>query len=77
MVPFATEALAGVTETETRMGAPTCTLAEPVTEPEVAVMLDVPSMLPVTSPAVDTGATAGAEDPQVTEAVISCVVVSV
>src|ERR1019366_4131537 len=73
VVPFAIEAVAGVTEMETRIGVLTSTLAEPVTEPEVVMMVDVPSMLPVTSPAVDTGATAGAEDPQVTEALMSCI----
>jgi len=52
------------------------TLAEPVTLPEVAVMLVAPREFPVTNPAL-TEATVGVEDVHVAEAVRSCVLPSV
>ncbi len=71
------DALAGVTESERRIGALTVTLVELVMEPEEALMLEPPSMLPVTNPAALMGATAGALDDHVTEAVMSCMPPSV
>lgn len=76
LVPFAIEPLTGLTETETRIGAVTATVAELVTVLELAVMLVDPSMFAVTNPAAVTGATAGNEDVHVTEAVTSCVLPS-
>jgi len=76
LVPFAIVVLEGTIDMETRTGAVTATLAEPVTAPELALMLAVPSWLPITNPAV-TVATAGEEDVHVAAAVRSCVVPSV
>ena len=76
LVPFAIEPLTGLTETETRIGAVTATVAELVTVLELAVMLVDPSMFAVTSPVAVTGATAGNEDVHVTEAVTPCVLPS-
>jgi hypothetical protein len=61
---------------ETSTGAAMVTLLEPATLPELAVMLALPRILPVTSPAL-TGAIVGADDVHVAEAVRSCVVPSV
>ena len=76
LVPFGIDALAGVTETETRIGGITETLAELLTVPEVAVMLALPIWLAVTNPPELTGA-AGDEEAQVAVAVKSCVLPSV
>ena len=75
-VPFAIVALAGVIDIETRTGVVTVTLAEPLTVPDVALILAVPSRLPITNPAL-TGATVGEEDVHVAEVVRSCVLPSV
>ena len=77
VVPFAMDAVKGVTDRETRPGALTTTVTVLVTVPKVEVMLDVPRRLPVTNPVALTGATAGAEEDQVAEAVRSCVLPSV
>lgn len=76
LAPLAIDALPGLTDNDTRTGAVTATLTEPVTAPELALMLVVPSRLPITNPAL-TDATAGEEDVHVAEDVRSCVLPSV
>lgn len=73
LVPLAIDALAGVIERETKIGALTRTLAELVTDPELALMVELPDILPITNPEPFTPATAGDEEAHVTEAVMSCV----
>ena len=61
---------------ETRTGGDMVTPAEPVTLPEVALMLVAPRKTPVTIPAL-TEATVGVDDVHVAEAVRSCMLPSV
>jgi hypothetical protein len=75
--PAAIDAGLGATAMETRTGAITDRLDEPVTVPEVALMLVVPSLFPVASPVALTDATAGDEDVHVADAVRFCVLPSV
>jgi hypothetical protein len=78
LVPLAIEALPGLTDNDTRTGAVTATLAEPVTEPEVvAVIVVVPGATLVAYPAAPIVATAGTDDAQVADCVKSCVLPSV
>ena len=50
VVPRANKGLAGVTAIETRIGWPTVSVAEPVIDPEPAVIVDAPTPTPVARP---------------------------
>lgn len=76
MVPSASEALAGVTEIETMVAGVTVTVVVPLTEPELAVMLAVPTATAVTRPAGETVAVAAEEELHVTVLDRSCVLPS-
>jgi hypothetical protein len=69
------EALPGLTDNDTRTGV-TATLAELVTEPEVAVIVVVPEATLVAYPAAFIVATAGTDDAQAADCVKSCVLPS-
>lgn len=58
--------IAGVTVIETKAAEVTVAVVEPVTEPEVAVMVDVPIPAPVARPAEVTLRTLVADELQVT-----------
>lgn len=66
--------MAGVTAIETNVGAVTVRTVDPLTEPEVAVIVDVPTETAVAIPAELIVATLVAEEVQVTELVMSPVV---
>ena len=81
VVPREIDGLAGVTAIETRAAAPTVSVAEPLTEPRVAVMVVCPEPALVASPFVPAEllmvATAAAVELQVTVVVMFCVLPSV
>jgi hypothetical protein len=76
-VPLAIDALPGLTDIDTRTGAVTATLAEPLMVPEVAVIVVVPGVTLVAYPAAPIVATAGTDAAQVADCVKSCVLPSV
>jgi hypothetical protein len=76
-VPLAIDALPGLTDIDTRTGAVTDTLAEPLMVPEVAVIVVVPGVTLVAYPAAPIVATAGTDAAQVADCVKSCVLPSV
>ena len=63
--PMATEGFGGVTAIETRAAAVTVKVVDPLSPPEVAMMLDVPVAFVVASPPVVIAATEGWEDAHV------------
>ena len=77
-VPEAIEGLAGVTEIETRTGVTTVRVVEPEMFPEVAVIVVIPAATAVAIPfdpaALLIVATEPAEELQITDAVMSFVV---
>ena len=75
-VPRANDAFAGVTAIETSAGWLTASAADPVIEPELAVIVAFPIPVPVANPVVSMLATPGAEEVQLTELVRSCVLPS-
>ncbi len=81
VVPRAIDGVAGVTAIETRAAALTVRLVDPVTEPEVAVMLAVPSPWLLASPwkpaVLLIVATAVASEAHCTVVVMFCVLLSV
>ena len=77
LAPLAIEALPGLTDNDTTTGAVTATFAEPVTEPEVAVIVVVPGVTLVAYPAVPIVATAETDDAQLADCVRSWVLPSV
>jgi hypothetical protein len=74
LVPLAIDALPGLTDNDTRTGALTANVAEPVMVPEVAVIVVVPGVTLVAYPAAPIAATAGTDDAQVAVLVRFCVV---
>lgn len=80
LMPSAIEAWVGVTVRETRAAGATLSMVEPLTEPEVAVMVEVPCVTLVAKPWLPaellTVATLTSEEAQVAEEVRSCVVPS-
>jgi hypothetical protein len=68
--------LAGVIAIETSVGALTVSVVEPEIEPELAVMDVLPTAIPVANPAVLIVATPVAEEAQLTELVMFCVLPS-
>jgi hypothetical protein len=77
VVPMAIDGFAGVTATDTKAALVTFRVVDPLTFPEAAAMVVVPVPVPEASPALETVATAGAEECQVTVAVMFCVLPSV
>jgi hypothetical protein len=76
-VPFFTiKGFAGVTEIETNTGAVTVRFVEPLMEPDVAEIVVEPVPTPVASPPLVIVATAVFVEPQVTELVRFCVLLS-
>ncbi len=76
--PLAMEGLLGVTAMETKVGAVTVSTAVLlVMPPEVAVILELPTLKPVATPLALMEATAPLLEFQVTELVRSCVLLSV
>jgi hypothetical protein len=71
LAPIATDEFAGVTASATKAAGITVRLAEPVTAPELAVMLVVPTATLVATPTAEMLATALADDAQFTELVRS------
>jgi len=71
VVPRAKEGLAGVTASETRTGCPTLSVLEAVIEPDVAMIVAVPTPTPTANPPWDTVATLVADELHVTEFVRS------
>src|SRR5437870_11805462 len=67
VVPTAMLELAGVTAIETRVAPVTLRVAVPVTEPEVALMVAVPTPTPVAKPEEWMVATVDADDNHATE----------
>jgi hypothetical protein len=76
VVPKANEGLAGVTARETRTAAPTLSVAQAVTEPEVAVIVAPPTPVPVANPVLAMVAKAVEDELHVTELVRVCVLPS-
>jgi hypothetical protein len=74
---LAIDALPGLTDIDTRTGAVTATLTEPVIVPEVAVIVVVPGVTLVAYPAAPSVAIAGTDAAQVADCVKSCVLPSV
>ena len=75
-MPFAIEAVAGVTDIEISTGVVTVSVAEAVIKPEVALMFATPKPIPVDDPPVAMVATAVAAELQFTVLVKSCVLPS-
>jgi hypothetical protein len=74
--PFATLGFAGVTAIETSVGGPTVSVVLPLTVPEVAEMVVVPTATVVARPLAEIVAVVVVEDAHVTDAVRFCVVLS-
>ncbi len=74
--PFEIEGEAGVTAIETRATAVTVMVVDPVTLPEVALIVVVPTPVALASPLAEIVATVAAEELQVTVAVRFCVLPS-
>jgi hypothetical protein len=71
--PAAIEELAGVTATEARTGEVTVSMAAPCTVPAVAVIVVLPTIMPLARAAALIVATEGADELHVTDAVKACV----
>ena len=67
----------GATVIETRVADVTVSVVEALTDPEVAVMTDDPVALLLAKPVLPITATLGAEELQLTEVVMFCVLPSV
>ena len=65
--------LAGVIEMDARFATVTFTVVEPLTPPDVALMVADPEATPVTNPVELTVAMATSDDAQLAESVIVCV----
>jgi hypothetical protein len=74
--PLATDGLTGVTAIDCRVAAATVRVVEPVTTPDVAVIVEVPTATPVAKPAAVIVAVAGVAELQVTLPVKFCVLLS-
>jgi len=72
VVPRAKDGFAGVTAMDTRTGCPTLSVAEAVMEPEVAVMVALPTPAPVAKPPVAMMATVVGDELQFTALVRFC-----
>jgi hypothetical protein len=74
---LAIDALPGLTAIDTRTGAVTPKLADPLIDPEVAVIVVLPGVTLVAYPAAPIVATAETDDAQLADCVKSCVLPSV
>jgi len=74
MPPTGTDGLEGVRAMETKLGVETVRTVDPLTVPEVAVIVDVPAETAVANPAALMIATLGSEEVQTTEFVRLAVV---
>ena len=70
------EGFAGMTAIDTKVAGDTVRLLEPLTAPDVALMLAFPTATAVTSPVLETVAVAAEEELQVTMLVRFCVLPS-
>ena len=77
VVPSAIDGVTGVTAIDTKAAAVTVSIVDPLIEPEVAVMLAVPSPMLVVSPAVLMVAVAGVSELHCAVAVMFCMLPSV
>jgi hypothetical protein len=77
VIPLGIEGLAGVTAIEVKVAAVTGTVVEPEIPPCVAVMVALPTPVPVTRPVGETCPTVRGAEVQLTDCVRSCVVPSV
>jgi len=77
VVPDVIEGFAGVTAIDTRVAAVTVRVVDPLTVPELAPIVVVPTVAPVARPPLEIVATAGDEELQVTVLVRFCVLPSV
>ena len=75
--PFVIDGFAGVTAIDCSAAAVTVNVVEPLTAPEVALIVLVPAATPVASPALVMVALAGVPEAHVTEEVRFCVLLSV
>ncbi len=71
-MPKANDGLAGVTASETRVGCPTVSVAEAMMEPNVAVMVALPTPLPDARPPLAMVAIEVADELQFMALVTSC-----
>jgi hypothetical protein len=76
-VPDVIEGFAGVTAMDTRVAAVTLRVVDPLTVPELAATVVVPTPFPVARPPLEIVATPGDEELQVTVLVRFCVLPSV
>ncbi len=76
VVPKANEGLAGVTAIDTSTAGPTLSVADPLIDPEVAVIVAVPTPAPVANPPEPMLATVVKEELQLTVLLKSCVLPS-
>ncbi len=76
LAPMAIEEFDGVTVIETKVGVITVSSVEPLTAPQVAVMVDDPPATPAPNPEADIIAMLPAVEPQVAAAVRSFVLPS-
>jgi hypothetical protein len=76
-VPNAIEGVAGVTAMDTRAAAVTVRVVDPLTVPELAATMVVPTPVPVARPPLEIVATPGDEELQFTVLVRFCVLPSV
>jgi uncharacterized membrane protein len=74
VVPAGTDGLEGVTAIETGAGEVTVRRVDPLTVPEVAVIVEVPAAIVLANPVELMVAALGAEEVQVTEVVRLAVV---
>lgn len=77
LLPRGRDNAAGATFTETATAGATVSVASPVTDPEVALMVTVPAALATAEPVTLTLAVAGPDEIQVADCVRFCVVPSV
>lgn len=75
-VPSAIDAFAGVTAMDTMLAGVTVRVLDPLIEPELALMVAVPTAVAVTSPVADTVAVVVDEELHVAVLVRSCVLPS-
>ena len=74
--PLAIEGFGGVTAIDCNTGAVTVKLVEPITAPNVALIVLAPTATPLARPPALIVAVAGVPEPHVTDAVMFCVVES-
>jgi hypothetical protein len=74
--PFAIDGFAGVTAIDCSVAAVTVSTVDPLTEPDVALMVLVPTPAPVANPVLVIVAVAVVPDDQVTDVVRFCVLLS-